>query len=107
MAIRAGRLNKRVILQTVTPTRDTGGGATESWATTATLWAEIEELSGSEAFAGQQIASTLTHRVTLRYRSVNPQQRLLYGSRILKIEAVANPGQRNESVVLDCREEDI
>lgn len=107
MAIRAGRLNKRVILQTVTPTRDTGGGATEAWADTATLWAEIEELSGSEQFDAQQVASTLTHRVTLRYRAVTPQQRIKYGSRILRIESVANPGQRNESVVLQCREEDI
>lgn len=107
MALAAGRLNKRVTLQTVTRTTDTGGGGTDSWGTTATLWAHIEELGGSEPFNGQQVASTLTHRVTLRYRSVTPQQRLLYGSRVLKIVAVQNPDQRNEMLVLDCREEFI
>lgn len=108
MAIRAGTLNKRVILQTVSRASNGGGGFTPTWADTATLWAEIEELSGSEGFEAQQVASKLSHKVTIRYRSgVTPQQRLKYGSRILQIRAVLNPGQRNERLELLCEEEDI
>lgn len=108
MALMAGRLNKRVILQTVSNAADGGGGVTETWADTATLWAHIEELSGDEGFEAQQVASRLSHRVTLRYRTnVTPQQRLKYGSRILRINAVINPGQRNERLELLCAEEDI
>ena len=108
MAILAGRLNKRVILQTLSQSSDGGGGFTDSWADTATLWAGIEELTGSEGFEAQQTASTLSHRVTIRYRtSVVPTQRLKYGTRILKINAVINPGQLNERLELLCTEEDI
>lgn len=108
MALRAGTLNKRVVLQTTTNTADTGGGVTQVWADTATLWAEIDELAGREGFEAQQIASRLTHKVTIRYRtSVVPTQRLKYGTRILKIEAIVNPGQRNERLELMCAEEDI
>lgn len=108
MALRAGTLNKRVILQTVGTSADGRGGVTETWSDTTTLWAHVEELSGSESFESQQIASNLTHRVTLRYRtSVVPQQRLKYGTRILKIVSVTNPDQRNEMLQLMCSEEDI
>lgn len=108
MPIRAGRLNKRVTLQTNTPVSDGGGGFTDAWADTATLWAEIEELTGTEGYEAQQTASTLSHRVTIRYRtSVTPQQRLTYGSRVLKINAVLNPRQANERLELLCTEEDI
>lgn len=108
MATAAGRLNKRVILQTLSQSSDGGGGFTDSWADTATLWAGIEELTGSEGFEAQQTAATLSHRVTIRYRaSVTPQQRIKYGTRILKINAVVNPGQLNERLELLCTEEDI
>lgn len=108
MAIAAGKLNKRVSLQTASLAADSYGAAsTETWATTATLWANVEELTGSEGYEAQQTASSLSHRVTIRYRTVTPQQRLLYGSRALRINAVLNPGQRNEMVELLCTEEDI
>ena len=108
MALRAGTLNKRVILQTVTQTTDGGGGFTDAWADTATLWANVEELTGSEGFEAQQTASSLSHRVTIRYRtSVTPVQRIKYGTRVLTINAVLNPGQRNEMLELMCSEEDI
>lgn len=108
MALMAGRLNKRVILQTVSNGSDGGGGVTETWNDTTTLWAHIDELSGGERYEANQIASGLTHKVTIRYRTATtPQQRLKYGTRILKIESVINPDQRNEMLELMCAEEDI
>lgn len=109
MALQAGRMNKRVILQSVATATDGYGAAdTETWSNTATLWAHIEELTGSEGFEAQQTASSLSHKVTIRYRtSVTQQQRLSYGGRILKINAVVNPGQLNERLELLCTEEDI
>lgn len=107
MALRAGLMNRRVILQTVTQAADGGGGFTDTWADTATLWANVEELTGSEGFEAQQTASSLSHRVTIRYRTVTPQQRIKYGTRVLKINAVLNPGQLNERTELLCTEEDI
>lgn len=107
MALAAGRLNKRVTLQTLSTTGDGGGGSVETWADTATVWASVEPLRGSERFEAQQTASRLSHKVTIRHRAVTPQQRVKFGTRYFKIEAVINPKERGELLELLCEEEYI
>lgn len=106
MALRAGDLRERVTLQTATLTTDGGGGSTETWADVVTVWARVEPLTGREGFEAMQIASSMSHRVTIRQRSVTPQQRVKWGSKILLITAV-RPDETNESVQLLCREDDV
>lgn len=101
MSIRAGSLNRRVTIQTVTRTLDAGGGATEAWADTATVWARVEALTGSEALQAMQVAAGLSHRVTIRKRAVTPQQRVKYGTDILLIRAV-RPDEHDEYRELLC-----
>ena len=102
---RIGKLRSQVTLQTNTQTRDAGGGYADSWAGTATLWARIEPLSGRERLAAQQIEDTVTHRVTIRYRSgVSAQQRIAFGVRVFNIRAVLDVDERNEWLELLCEE---
>lgn len=107
MVLRAGDLNKRIVLQTTTRTTDGGGGFTEVWADTVTVWANVEPLNGAERFEAQQVAASLSHRVTIRHRTVTPQQRVKYGTRIFRIQAVVNPHEGREMLQLLCEEEDI
>lgn len=107
MALLAGVLRKRVTIQTLTQVSDGGGGFTEDWTDTATVWARVEPLDGTERFEAQQVSSALSHRVTIRHRAVTPQQRLKYGTRIFRINAVLNPEERDEMLHLLCEEEDI
>ena len=80
-------------------------GYADSWADTATVWARIEPLSGRERLAAQRIEDTVTHRVTIRYRSgVSARQRIAFGVRVFNIRAVLDVDERNEWLELLCEE---
>lgn len=88
-----GKLNKRVAIQAVTQTTDSAGGYTDSWATSATVWASIDPVSGRERFIYGQVTEPVTHRILMRYNSavtVTGKKRLLYGSRTFNIVQVRN-----------------
>lgn len=104
--MRAGWLRHRVVVQTLTRTPDGGGGFTESWADTATVWARVEALDGREAFEAMQVASSLRYRVTLRDRALTPTQRLEWGTKILKIRSIT-PDERGSTLTVLCDEEFI
>jgi SPP1 family predicted phage head-tail adaptor len=101
--MRAGQLRSRLQIQSVTRAGDGGGGAAETWATDATVWGRVEALNGSEAFRAMQVASNMSHRVTIRSRSITPQQRILDGSDVLQVRAV-RPSEKGESVELLCEQ---
>lgn len=104
--LRAAELNKRVTIQQTTVTQDSDSGEeTDSWGTFATRWAKVEPLTGKERWAAQQVNPEVTSRVTIRYTSgVTAKMRVLYGSRVLQIDAVLNPLERNEAMELLCTE---
>lgn len=106
MALQAGQLNQRVTIQTVTLTSDAGGGSTEAWADTVTVWARVEALTGGEAWQAMQVAANLSHRVTIRKRAVTAQQRVKYGTDILLIRSV-RPDEHNVERELLCEQVNI
>ncbi len=105
MVALADNLRHRITLQTLTRTADAGGGYSETWTDTATVWASIEPLNGYERFQAQQMEAGLSHKITMRYRTgVSPVMRVKFGARIFRIHAVLNPDERNERLVLTCAE---
>lgn len=102
----AGRLDKRVTIQVRADTDDGAGGSTIAWGTVATVWAGVATEGGREFMTAQQVTPSLTHLVTMRYRSgvKATANRILFGTRALAIEAVVNPAERNEQLVLHCAE---
>lgn len=105
MGVVAGRLDKRVTLQQATSARDGHGQPVQTWSPVATVWAAIHPLRGGERFAAQQFAAETTHRVTIRYRSgVSVQMRVVYGSRVFRIENAIDPKERHEQLELMCAE---
>ena len=105
MGLAAGRLDKRVTLQSATRARDNHGQSIEPWSDVATVWASVGPLRGREFFAAQQVSAETTHKVTVRYRaSVNPKWRVKWGTRIFRIESVMDPQERHERIELMCVE---
>ena len=103
--IAAGTMNRRVALQSATRAADAAGQMVPTWTTVATVWAEIETTAGSERMAIAQQVATCSHRVRIRYRAdVTAGWRLMYGSRILDINAAIDEGERHESLLLLCME---
>jgi len=105
MSLITGNLIKRIALQSYAETRTASGAVTKTWATYDTVWAQLRTLSGRERDMAQQEASTLTHEITIRYRTgVQPDHRVYYDSRYFDIKDVRNVDERNKELRLRCVE---
>lgn len=67
MAVKAGRLDHRLNLQTQAHVQDDYGAFTTSWTTQATVWGAIEGLKGQEFFLADQMNSQTTSRIVIRW----------------------------------------
>jgi SPP1 family predicted phage head-tail adaptor len=102
-----GTMRHRIALQNSTPSGDSRGGSSLSWATADTVWAEVKPLSGSEALRGMEMQDRITHRITIRFRddiTINAKSRVLWGSRIFNIRSVRNIDERGKYIVMSADE---
>ena len=84
-----GQLRERVTIQQPTRSTDAIGGATLTWSTLVSCWAEVVALSGGEGRQAEAVVSSVSHRLTIRYRSdVVPKMRVSWNSLTLQIHAV-------------------
>ena len=105
MSIITGNLIKRIALQHYVETRSASGAVTRTWATYATVWAQVRTLSGRERDIAQQERATLSHEITIRYRSgVQADHRILYDSRYFDVKDVRNFDERNKEIRMRCIE---
>ncbi len=103
--MRAGRLDKRVQLQSATEARDSHGQPIKTWTTQATVWAGVEPLRGAEKVAAMQMGAYRQLDVIIRYRSdVTEDWRILYGTRELEIKSVVNEYERDRMLKIRCLE---
>lgn len=101
MSLDPGKLRHRVKLQTLTRTPDAGGGYTETWTDTATVWAAVEPLQGTERLRAMQVSPTLSHRIRMRYRAnVTSAMQAVYNGRAFDITSVIDPGERHRELEL-------
>ncbi len=104
--MQAGKLIHRVQIQARTIAQDTFGDGLQTWATVATVWAQVEGAGGSETWQADSQRPDATHTVTIRYRDwVTPRHRLLYFGRALNIESVTDPDGELLELKLSCKEE--
>jgi SPP1 family predicted phage head-tail adaptor len=95
------KMRKRVELQSVTETTSGLGETSRAWATYATVWASIKQLTGRELFYSQQVHSEATTQITIRYSSaVVTKNRVLFGARIFQILDIKNIDEKNERLEL-------
>lgn len=103
--MRAGDLNKYIALQYPTEVPDGMGGFMATWATAATVWAAIEPTSAFENVRSMQPSMTITHTITIRYRSViRPNWRIKFGDRCFKMISIINPSTANGQLDITCQE---
>lgn len=103
--MRAGKLRNQIVIQTVTESRDSLGGVSESWATYATVRASIEPLKGTEKFQDKTTLSEVDLKVRIRYLAgVTTKMRILFGTRIFNIHSIINYNEMNRELTLYCVE---
>ena len=89
--IPAGKLNKRVELQSKTVTRDAMGGESITWTTQATVWAEVAALSGRALIAAQQAQSEVSARIIVRKAAsagIADDWRVKHGADVYTLHAI-------------------
>jgi SPP1 family predicted phage head-tail adaptor len=107
--MKAGQLRHQVEIQANTPTQGVLGAMVDAWKTRATRWARVEPLSGKRLQYAQQIKAEVTHVVTMRYRDAiadlsHKDRLLLYGERVLTIDAVIVPEEWSDRIEVYCHE---
>ena len=103
--INAGNLADRIVIEQAAETRNSVGEVTLSWSTFATVWADVQALSGREAERYGQIVGFTGHKVTIRtLPGVKVSMRIIYEStRTLEIGAI-NEYERGWYLELICTE---
>lgn len=105
-AISAGQLSHRIRIQQPTAVKDALGAPTQTWTDVATVWADIQPISGREARIADRMAAVVSHQITVRHRSEfnDPkwvaQMRVLYRARVFSIHAALNEDEANVAVML-------
>jgi head-tail adaptor len=90
----AGKLRHLVQLQANTPTQNTLGEPSDSWATIANIYAAIRPMAGQAS-----------HQITVRnYPGLSAENRIKFGTRIFDINSVNNVDERNREMILLCSE---
>lgn len=77
-----GKLDRRIVIERATVTRDGYGQQIETWSTHMTIWAGREDLSDGERVSNARINSSLASRFVVRYSAASsgilPTDRIHY-----------------------------
>jgi SPP1 family predicted phage head-tail adaptor len=102
--MRAGKLNKRVALQSLQDGQDEIGQPVQTWQTFATVWANVRNLNGLETVKADADTSIVKASIRLRLRrDLDQGMRALLGSIVYEIEAVLPDEGGDEYVDLVCK----
>lgn len=95
--MRAGKLDRRLIIQRKSITYSDSGEPIETWATLATVWAQARPNRGDERFSVRQLVGTAVMTFLIRYRSdlaLTVEDRLSYDGKTWDIADLRELGRR-------------
>jgi SPP1 family predicted phage head-tail adaptor len=109
--MRIGDFNRRVEVQTNTPTKDGLGGVVNSWATTSSIWAKVTNLTGGKLEAARQIDIQASVEIGTRFcgtggvAGITMANRLVYNSRELEIVHINDVFEQHKELRITCKEQ--
>jgi SPP1 family predicted phage head-tail adaptor len=96
-------MDQRITLDQEARTADTYGGAVVTWATLATVWANVRPLSGRERADMAAIEAPASYRFTIRRRNdITEAMRIGWNSQVFNIRFIADPGSRSLYMAIDA-----
>lgn len=99
--MQAGKLNRRVTIQSATTVQNEIGEMVAGWADVATVYASIVDITGREYISAGGVQNQAQTKIAIRYRAgVLPAMRVLHGAIAYNIESVL--GQDKKSLLLMC-----
>ena len=104
--MRAGLLEKKIIIESKSEVIDSVGDISLTWATHATVWANIMVNSGKEFTQAREQHSSLSRIITIRFLStVTSKMRVNDGGTYYNILAAFDPIGRRIETKLYCDEQ--
>lgn len=105
MVLNPGKLRHRVVLEYPIVVENDYGEEEKQWERLAERYARVSPMSGTEEWNAQNVDAVLTHEVEIRYmEDVRTDLRVCFRGRVLHVESVVNPDERDERLLLMCRE---
>ncbi len=95
----AGDLQRRIKIQLRDSAPDSFGAPEYTWTDVATVWANVQPLSGKKLENAKRVASEVSHEIVIRYNKnfsdtkVASKYRVIYRNRILDVHAILNDGE--------------
>lgn len=87
--MRAGEMDRRIVIEQNTPTRSSSGAEKAAWTTLATVWAKVMEQRGREFFGSQTVVGEAKAVFRIRHRSdVTRAMRISYNGEIWDIHSI-------------------
>lgn len=94
--MRAGKLDREIVIESATSTVNAIGEPVETWATFASVWAEVKPLSASERFRSEARHSARVSTFSIRWLAgVLPTMRIKYENLYWRILGIAELGRRD------------
>jgi SPP1 family predicted phage head-tail adaptor len=99
-----GGMRDRVTIQTRTESVSPNGEKVLSWATADTVWACVQESSGSETVGSRLTQAETVLTVTIRWHAAAvPKARIVFDGAVADIDSAINPDGRKRFLTLTCR----
>jgi SPP1 family predicted phage head-tail adaptor len=100
----AGRMDRRLVIQRASTSRNDFNEPIETWSTLTTVYANRRDASAGEAYKAQEVGAEISCRFTVRFSSVlatvTPTDRILYSGRLYNITGVRET-KRNRWLEID------
>lgn len=94
----AGNLDRRIVIQQPSATRDASGQLTPTWTTFATVWAQLTQGAATEDFKDPARQAERSVKFRIRYLAgVTTVMRVVWDGQVYAINDVAEPERRRWS----------
>lgn len=107
--MQAGKLRSQIQIQERLTWQADDGEERSAWVTIdkGTVWANITTAGGPETVGQAQIDAEATHKIIIRRHAltITPRHQILFGTRIFDINSAVDPGEKDEMLVLQCKEQ--
>ncbi len=101
-------MNDKIVIQSVTEGRSSIGAVTQTWATFATVWAEVDQASGSELFTSEMTIYNDIKTFEVYYnhgQDITAKMRIVYRSENYQITSISNK-DRLKTLIVAIRYDD-
>jgi len=98
-----GRMRHRIKINNVNATTDSAGYTVEVPTEFATVWAEVQPVSGKEYFGAAAIKAENTIRFKIRYlNGITNDMTVEFETKIYNIKSIIDTDMRHKELVLAC-----